>query len=106
MIAADETRSGKTLPNAALSNHLGNPRSIVAGYETRSWPRRPDCSARTIHTGILERAAPIATSPEAVSTPPTLDRPQSLEAELDPNEEREQLTSRLLAISHDMTAPR
>ncbi|WP_256804902.1 DUF3732 domain-containing protein [Frankia sp. ACN10a] len=32
-----------------------------------------------------------------------LDRVQSLEAELDPAEEREQLTSRLVAISRDMT---
>lgn len=34
----------------------------------------------------------------------TLDQVRGLEAELDPNEEREQLTSRLVAISHDMTA--
>ncbi len=33
----------------------------------------------------------------------SLDRVQSLEAELDPAEEREQLTSRLVAISRDMT---
>jgi hypothetical protein len=34
----------------------------------------------------------------------TLEQVRTLEAELDPNEEREQLTSRLVAISHDMTA--
>jgi hypothetical protein len=34
----------------------------------------------------------------------TLDQVQTLEGELDPNEEREQLTSRLVSISHDMTA--
>ncbi|MEU6033707.1 DUF3732 domain-containing protein [Streptomyces tauricus] len=98
---ADELRASLRTVDSTLQS-LVSARAVTDDLADAS---RRDFMRGRIHASLA--ALPISTADEVARLKQLLDtaqaRIEALTAELDPNEEREQLTSRLVAISQDMT---
>ncbi|MEU9979305.1 DUF3732 domain-containing protein [Streptomyces sp. NPDC051014] len=106
LIQLDETASELRARIRTVERSLQSLVSARAVTEQLADTSRRDFMRGRIHAGLA--ALPASTDEEVTRLKHLLDTVQArvtaLAAELDPNEEREQLTSRLVALSQDMTA--